>query len=411
MQRCIALARASRHARLLAPFRDARSRRLIAAFLTSELGDGITAVVVPLGVYAVSDSVVALAATFLGRLLVGSLFAALGGHVADRVDRRRLLLASYVVRGSLVATLIPLADASPAVFATLGVLIGASGSFDNPAAEASLRVAFRHDLQALATARKSGRTVSGMVGPAMGGVLFSYGGLGLALAVNVATFIVAVVLLSPQRAMPSSYLSAGPLEPELGRLDKVASTRLRKPVPGIALLAFVSTAGASFLVGLATVVAVPYLDGLELAPEGAYGYALSSYSCGALLGLWLAGLGDWHSLSLKALLVLSSVTYGLLNVGSVASPRWEFFALAWLLWGVCFGPEDVVGDARVAELIPDAWLARIYALWSIVGKLGAAAAYILVISLSGVSEKNILMVAGVAYAIVMPLLLARIREK
>jgi MFS-type transporter involved in bile tolerance (Atg22 family) len=78
---------------------------------------------------------------------------------------------------------------------------------------------------------------------------------------------------------------------------------------------------------------------------------------------------------------------------------------------VCFGPEDVVGDARVAELIPDAWLARIYALWSIVGKLGAAVAYILVIFLSGVSEKNILMVAGVAYAIVMPLLLARIREK
>jgi hypothetical protein len=156
-----------------------------------------------------------------------------------------------------------------------------------------------------------------MVGPAMGGVLFGYGGLSLALAVNVATFLIAVVLLSPQRAMPGSHLSPGPLEPD----TTTPTTRSKKSVPGIAILAFLSTAGASFLVGLATVVAVPYLDGLGSAPEGAYGYALSAYSCGALLGLWLAGLGDWHFLSLKALLVLSSVTYGLLNVGSVALPR------------------------------------------------------------------------------------------
>uniref|UniRef100_UPI0028967C89 MFS transporter n=1 Tax=Arthrobacter sp. TaxID=1667 RepID=UPI0028967C89 len=338
--------------RLARPFTDKRSRRLLAAFLVSELGDGITAVVVPLGVYALTDSVIALASTFLGRMLAGSLFAAAGGAIADFNDRRRLLLASYAVRAILVAALIPLPGTNPIAFAVIGLIVGAAGSFDNPAAESALRASYRHDLQSLAAARKSGKTVSEMVGPAVGGLLFGLGGLTLALGINVATFVLALVLLASRHAMPAAAGKAS--DDRKGRTKKTTGPPVLKlRFPPVVTMSYFSAASASFLVAAATALAVPYLAGLPDAPEGAYGFALSAYSIGALVGLWAAGVTSWSTIRLKSVLAFSAVAFGIITVLSVSAPRWEVFAAAWFIWGIAFGPEAVVSDARVASIIAD----------------------------------------------------------
>lgn len=390
--------------RLSRPFTDKRSRRLLAAFLVSELGDGITAVVVPLGVYALSDSVIALASTFLGRMLAGTLFAAAGGAIADFTDRRRLLLASYAVRTVLVAALIPLPDTSPAAFAVIGVIVGAAGSFDNPAAESALRASYKHDLQSLAAARKSGRTVSEMIGPAVGGLLFGLGGLTLALSINVFTFILALILLAPRQSMPAAAGKAA--GDRKARVKKTSGTPTQKGrFPPVVTMSFFSAASASFLVAAATALAVPYLAGLPDAPDGAYGFALSAYGIGALVGLWAAGVTSWSTIRLKSVLIFSSVAFGIITALSVSAPRWEVFAAAWFIWGIAFGPEDVVSDTRVASIVSDGWLARVYALWSIMGKLGAAGGYVLVIAISGLSAQTALQAIGLLYALFIPLVL------
>lgn len=388
--------------RLAGPFTDRRSRRLLGAFLVSELGAGITAVVVPLGVYAVSDSVVALASTFLGRMIFGSIFAAVGGIIADRMDRRLLLLASYVVRALLVAALVPLANGHAVAFAVVGVLVGASGSFDNPAAEAALRSTYRHDLQVLAAARKSGKTVSQMIGPAVGGVLFGLGGLPLALSANVLTFMAALVLLSTRRAPPVRQRIVTVRRPGPRPTVAAALASLRGRVPPVVMMAFLSAASASFLVAVATALAVPYLAGLPHAPAGAYGFALSAYSVGALAGLWLAGSISWGRIRLRIVLLCSAIAFGALTILSVSVPHWEMFAFAWLVWGIAFGPEDVVGDTRVATVVPDAWLSRVYAAWSILGRLGAAGGYVLVIAVGGLGARQTLFILGIIYAVTVP---------
>lgn len=390
--------------RLARPFTDRRSRRLLGAFLISELGDGITAVIVPLGVYAVSNSVVALATTFLGRMLFGAAFAAAGGIIADRMDRRRLLLASYVVRALLVAALVQLANGPALGFAVVGVLVGASGSFDNPAAEAALRSLYRHDLQSLAAARKSGKTVSQMVGPAVGGLLFGLGGLPLALLANILTFVAAWALLALRQPDPASAHII-PVRRMARPSLRVTWATLKGRIPPVVTLAFLSAASGSLLVAVATALAVPYLAGLPRAPAGAYGFALSAYSIGALAGLWLAGIVSWGRTRLRSVLLGSAVAFGALTVLSVSVPRWEVFAFAWFLWGIAFGPEDVVGDTRVATVVPETWLSRVYAAWAILGKFGAAAGYVLVIAAGDLSTRQTLFIVGIAYALVVPLVL------
>lgn len=396
------------HRRLIEPFRNRKSRRLLWAFLSSELGDGITAIVIPLAVFAASDSVFALAGTFLGRLLLASVFAAAGGWAADRWDRRRLILASYVVRGLLLCALIFIPSDAPAAYALLGILVGATGSFDNPAAESSLRTVYRHDLQSLAAARKTGKTVSSLVGPALGGVLFGAGGSNLALGVNAATFIVSLVILVPDRQRLSPSKAPTAKSPETVAATSRAPSLSRVPLD--ARLALFSTLASSFLVGISVVVAVPYLDGLSQAPAGAYGYAMAAYSGGGLIGLWLAGISDWSRVSFKLILITSGVVYGLLVAGSVAFPAWQLLAAAWFLWGIAFGPEDVVGDARVAAVIPDHLLGRLYAWWSIIGKIGSALAFGITMFLNSADAQTTLLLCGLAYAMVVPLVLAAIRK-
>lgn len=392
----------SRTSRMLEPFHSPKSRRLLAAFLISEFGDGITFIVIPLGVYAVSGNFIALAGTFLGRLLLASLFAALGGPAADRWDRRRILLISYVVRAVLVVVLMLIPQDNAMTFALLGILIGASGSFDNPSAEASLRAAYRHDLQSLAAARKTGKTLSALVGPAVGGLLFGLGGIQLALGVNVAAFVIALFILFPDRQRPPSPETNPASErPRMERLD----WRIVGRAPLNAQLAFVSTLTGAFLVGLSIVVAVPYLDELGNAPSGAYGYAIAAYSTGAIVGLWLAGIANWERYNLRTILVIANVAYGLLVIVSVAVPAWQVVALAWLLWGIAFGPEDVVADSRVAAAVPDQWLGRVYAWWSIISKLGSALAFGGAMLLESVDARTVLFVAGAAYALTVPSLL------
>lgn len=393
-----------RNARLLEPFRNSKSRRLLWAFLSSELGDGLTQIVIPLGVYAASDSVFALAGTFLGRLLLASVFAAAGGAIADRWDRKRILLVSILVRAALVGVLVVVPSDAAAAFALVGILVGAAGAFDNPSAEAALRVVYRHDLQSLAVARKFGKAFSALVGPALGGLLFGLGGIHVALGVNVALFLVALFILIPDSPHPPGTEPS----PKRKQGQRVDWSLLRR-VPLTARLAFFSTLATSFLVSFSIVVAVPYLDDLPRAPEGAYGYSIAAYSAGALLGLWLAGLITWRRLSLRAILIAANFIYGVLVVVSVVTSAWELLPIAWLLWGVVFGPEDVVADARVSAIVPDRWLGRVYAWWSIIGKTGSALAFAAAMFLENADGRNVLIAVGVGYAVLVPVVLSLIR--
>ncbi len=372
---------------------------MLGAFLCSELADGITFIVVPLAVYAVSNDLIALAGTFLGRLLLASAVAVAGGAVADRWERRRTLLVTYGVRAVLVVSLMLVPSDEVTVFALVGVLLGASGAFDNPSAEASLRAVYRHDLQSLAAARKTGKTLSSLVGPALGGLFVGIGGMNFALGVNIVMFVLAWLIL------------VGDVRHQVHRERQTADSLVRRMDWGVLRraprdlkLAFFSTLVASFLVGLSTVVAVPYLDHLERAPSGSYGYAIAAYSAGALCGLWLAGITTWERVSLRVMLSIANGVYGLLVVLSVAAPSWELLAVAWFLWGLAFGPEDVVADARVAALVPDDRLGRLYAWWSIIARLGSALAFGSAMLLGSLDERAALLLTGLAYAVVVPLL-------
>ncbi len=352
---------------LVAPLRAPTLRRLTIAFLVNELGDGISLVVLPLVVYATTRSGLATGLTFAvvrGATVVGR---PLGGLLADRVDRHRLLRATFVVRALLLGT--ALVIGSDVVVVSCLVAANLVGSIDNPSAEAAIRARAGDAVQQVATIRKLSRAMSGVVGLAAGGALVGTVGVPAAIATDLATFVVALVVLPPGE--PSARGSRPPRVAPRGDWWQAAGRAVRVSLEdgreGIAHLAShvdlrvtaVAEMAMSGLVASLLTVAVVWLDGLPGAPDGAYGFALAGYSAGAIAGLLVAGMIAWR-VSVPVLAWRTFAVVGVVCLAGVIGSDWRMLTLSWLAWGIALGPLEVVMDARMVARTPQRLLGRTY---------------------------------------------------
>jgi MFS family permease len=201
--------------------RASREFRLLAiGQVISGLGTQAALVAVPYQVFVLTHSaglVGLLGAAELGPMIVVSL---LGGAVADRVDRRILLLAAQLATmlAAGVLALITLAGHPPvvAVFALAALLAGSSSL--QLTAQSSIVPGLVGDRLRSALAFNFGTyQLTGIVGPALGGLTIAALGVGSAYAVDVFSclaLVAAALAIGPQRPTAVS----GAREPILGSI-------------------------------------------------------------------------------------------------------------------------------------------------------------------------------------------------
>ena len=175
-------------------------RRLFASQFISGLGTMVSYVAVPWQVYEMTRSNAQVGLLGLVQLVPVLVCGLLGGAVADRVDRQRLLLGSEALMALCLAGLLANAmAASPsvlAVYALVAVLQGASG-FHRPALEALTQKIARPEEFAAVAALSSVRGTVGMVaGPALAGLLLARWGAVGAYLFDFASFIAALYFLA-----------------------------------------------------------------------------------------------------------------------------------------------------------------------------------------------------------------------
>ena len=166
----------------------------------------ITYVAIPYQAYQLSHSTLVvglLSAVEFVTLLVVPL---IGGALADAVDRRRLVLTSELLLAAASLFLLVNATLLGQHLWVLFVVAGLMAAFDGlqrPPLDALLpRLVDRDELAAAGAISSLQRTAGAIAGPALGGVLIAAAGVGAAYAVDVATFVVSLVLLSMMRAVP-----------------------------------------------------------------------------------------------------------------------------------------------------------------------------------------------------------------
>jgi len=175
-------------------------RRLFASQFISGLGTMVSYVAVPWQLYELTHSNAQVGLLGLVQLAPVVVCALLGGAVADRVDRKRLLMGSEALMALCLAGLLANAlSATPnalAIYLLVAVLQGASG-FHRPALEALTQKLARPDEFAAVAALSSVRGTVGMVaGPALAGLLLARWGAVGAYLFDFATFVAALFFLA-----------------------------------------------------------------------------------------------------------------------------------------------------------------------------------------------------------------------
>ena len=289
--------------------------------------------------YRMTDSPVSLGLIGFAQFVPVFFTGPLAGGLADRLDKRRLLLACQVLgalTGLLLAWMFFAGTLTFAWLLVLTVAVGVVQSFDTPLRQALLvdLVRERSELGNAIALNAAVFNASRLIGPALAGLIISLWGEGVCFLLNGLSFVPMVFALT-----------ALDLEPFTGRrgmggMFVHVREGMRAALGKGGLRPVIVIAGLFSLLGLPYVLLMPVLARDVLGTgSGGYGTLLSFSGCGALAGaLYMAGRR-----SLEGLDRLVRVFAGLFSVciaGLAASSN--FFISAGLLF--------VVGVSQMMQL-------------------------------------------------------------
>jgi MFS family permease len=270
--------------------RNPRFRRLLASLAVSQAGDWLYNLALLAFVYERTHSSTWLAITTAARVLPVVVFGPLGGVVADRYDRRRLMLASDGIRFVLMLALAGVAAAGlPVALAPIiAALSTVAASVYIPSVAATTpRLVEDADLPAANAARSAIQQICIVAGPGLGALLLLLGPPSLAFAINGATFALSALAVA---SIPAGAVFAPGGETEeapnvLRELRDGARALLAQPLTMRLVGADIV---CSAIYGAETVLLLLLSRDLGLGDHG-YGYLLASFGLGGILGAVVAG--------------------------------------------------------------------------------------------------------------------------
>ena len=191
----------ARTSEAIAPARLGRSFRwLFSASFINNLGDGVTVAAGPLLIASLTRDPFLVSLAVLSEYLPFLLFGIPGGAVADRVDRKRMVVAANISRAAmlsvLVYTIVTGSVSIAIVLVALFALATAEVFADSASSTLLPSLVTREDL-GLGNARIQGSMLltNQLVGPPIGAFLFTIG-MALPFATNAACFLLGAVLIS-----------------------------------------------------------------------------------------------------------------------------------------------------------------------------------------------------------------------
>jgi MFS family permease len=297
--------------------------------------------------------------TFAAQTLPILLVGPYGGLVADRTDKRRLLVALQAVMGALalVLAVLTLTD-SVQLWQVLGLaaLLGLADAFEKPTRQSFLvEIVGPESVRNAVSLNSVMVNAARVLGPAVAGLVIAAGGLGVCFGLNAASFIpVAIMLL----AMDSSLLRPSAPQPhERGQVRAGFAYVRRERELGVPLLMMA-------IMGCFTYefqVTLPYFARTTFSGDArTYGFMTAAMGLGAVIGgLYTAARGRTGIRTL----VRSSVLFGVLVLATALAPT----AATALLLLVAVGAASVSlmarGNATLQLASAPEMRGRVMALW------------------------------------------------
>jgi MFS family permease len=354
--------------RLKQPLRSSSFRRLVAGKSISYLGDWLMVAVLVGWVYQSTSSVSQVALLMAIRLVPPIVGGGLAASLVDRLPRQRVLVWSEVAcAGTIVGALVGVsADSRGTVFAFVGLcglvsmVSTVAGSALIPATVEETQLAAANGVHAM------GQEAAMALGAVLGGITLAIGGASTGLAVNLASYVIAVVLYARIRVDEAPSRSARKRGGLVDGLRYVLRRRALAVVVGGFGLATLAT-------GLVNATLPKFTTNLGLGASG-YGWALAALAIGMMTGEALTGAiaerieARWLGLGLAA---MGCLFFAVAWSGS------SLMALALLtIFGVANGFTEVVMMTAIHQEADADYQGRVFGVGSTIWRttmLGAVA--------------------------------------
>ncbi|MFI5954359.1 MFS transporter [Cryptosporangium sp. NPDC051539] len=330
-------------------------RRLLAALAVSQVGDWLYNLALLAFVYDRTHSVGWTAATTAARVVPIVVLTPLGGVLADRYDRRALMIASDVVRMAtmLLLAFVALAGLPVVLAPLLAAMSTVASTVYPPAVAASLpTIVDDAELAGAGAARSAITSASILVGPAGGAVLLLFGSPVVAFVINAGTFGLSALLLLGLPAMRAAGSESSGLFDDLS----AGFTALRANRAAVWLIG--ADVMCSLLYGAQTVLFL--LLGQQLGRgDSGYGVLLGAVGVGGLIGAAVtARLGVARQTRGAIAMVLLLVAVA--TAGLAVAPGLAVAVVLAALVGCGSMVVEIVVDTVLARTLDEAVLARAY---------------------------------------------------
>jgi MFS family permease len=269
-------------ANLPAIFRHRSFTLYLSGVALTQIGTNGTFAAMLYHVYTITGSTVQVGLVGASRGLATVLLSPLGGHYADRVDRKRLLQVSQafsmLVSLALAAVTIS-GSVNTAQIMGAALLTSAAATFDSSARKAIIpgMVPRAELVQAVALVNPTNQ-VGKLVGPSLGGLLIAVGGPELMYLLDAFTYVALIVILG-LLTVPALDLRGRDLRFWASLKEGIAYVRDRPVIYQLMGLDLSATLFAAYRVVLPALA----VDVLGVGPTG-YGLLSAAVPAGALIG-------------------------------------------------------------------------------------------------------------------------------
>jgi MFS family permease len=347
---------------ILRPLQVRDFRLLWTGMTVSFLGDGIYIVALAWQVYELSNAPSALSVVAVAWSLPMVLFLLAGGVLSDRVDRRKVMIAGDVLRGSAV-----LAMGSVAVFGTpriwhfivFGAIYGVGQALFNPAFGAVVPDIVPKDmiLQANSLDSLVRQAAERLFGPAIGGFTVAAFGAGNALLIDAGTFVFSAFMISMIRKRPRVQMEFQ--EKPLAQVKE--GFRFVRSQPWLIVTLIWAPFTLLFALGPFEIL-LPYFVKNDLNGSAqSLGYVITAGGVGAVVASLFMARGGIPRKHILFMYLSWGVGLTLLAPYYFATELWHVMVLEFVAWSL-FSAGQIVWMTLLHRLVPPEFLGRTVSL-------------------------------------------------
>jgi MFS family permease len=282
-------------ARHASAFRSSAFTRFYAGQALSYLGDGLFRIAIPLLVFRLTGSATAVGLTWGLELLPFAFVSLIGGSLADRVDRRRTMLACDALRFAVMTALCVLLATGRLtigiVYAAVMILSVGGALFVSSQTPSIRYVLGANGARSGVAALHATEQTVNLVAPPLGGALMGVVGPLPALAINAFTYLWSQAAIASVSTFGPDAPGSIPKPREIAA-DVADGWRLLMADRSMRTTTLCSL-GFNTIGSVGFVVLIPFFKRAFTASDAAVGVAFGGFAAGAAIGSFVAGKTHW----------------------------------------------------------------------------------------------------------------------